>query len=66
MLKHHYLEYDLSEMDGYIRHNILFLKSFPREVNILLYKEKQQLLDMINKELTAYDFRYRLKDIRVK
>ncbi len=58
--------FDAPEIDGYIRHNILFLKNLPREANIELYKEKQQIISAINKELITYDFRYVLKDIMVK
>ncbi len=57
---------NFSNTEWYIRHNILFLKDLPRETNIALYKEKQQILDAINKELAASDFRYSMKDIRTK
>lgn len=56
----------LDETSGYIRHNILFISSAPREIAIGLYKEKNKLLEMINKELIQYDFVYTLKDIRTK
>jgi hypothetical protein len=60
IIKNHY---HISELDGYIRHNTLFLKSVPREVNISIFKDKKELLSMINAELVTYDFRYILKDI---
>lgn len=66
ILKQHFPSADLSEIDGYIRHNILFIKNLPRNINILLYKEKQTILDTINKELSASDFRYILKDVMTK
>lgn len=66
IIKKHFALSELSEMSGHIRHNILFISNTPREVTIWLYKEKNKLLDAINKELAVYDFRYTLKDIRTK
>lgn len=58
--------YSIAECDGYIRHNILFVKWLPREACILLYREKPQLLGEINKELVKFGLAYTLKNIVTK
>lgn len=55
--------YNITELDGHIRHNILFLKDTPREVSMQVFRDKKELLGAINAELLKFDFRYKVKDI---
>ena len=66
VIKDRYSEVQMSELDWYIRHNILFVKGAPREIIISIFKDKKELLGAIQAELLKYDFKYTLRDIICK
>ena len=55
--------YSIEEVNGYIKHNVLFLTDVPREIGIALYKDKIDVLQEINQELKDSDLKYVLKNI---
>ncbi|MDD2537229.1 MAG: hypothetical protein PHU61_01910 [Candidatus Absconditabacteria bacterium] len=53
-------------VEGYIRHNKLFLKIQDQEIKIQVFKEKKKLIELINQHLEKLGYKERIIDIFTK
>jgi hypothetical protein len=58
--------FDKKQLEGYIRHSILFVELQDQSEIIILFREKQNILNKVNTILNNYGYIKPIKDIRHK
>jgi hypothetical protein len=53
-------------LDGYTKFNKLFLKTTQQHIKIAIFKEKQQILTLVNEQLAKVGFTQQINDIMFK
>ena len=57
---------DQSGLEGYVRFNVLFLKTNDQALKIQIFKQKSQLLQEVNLALEKVGYATRIVEIRMK
>ncbi len=65
-LKDLWLDGPSTQIEGYVRFNIFFLKANDQALKIQIFKQKNQILEEVNLALEKVGYKTRVVEIRIK
>ncbi len=57
---------DKEPLEGYVKNNILFLKTSDQAMKIEIFKQKKKLIALVNDQLSKMEYIIKIKDIITK